>query len=97
MSGWSGVVAWKLVDPDTGATLCIHTNSATFTFAYQASVYMNNAAGTDYLYSSDSSYATSDSGTMRALKAADKVYYPNALVYGIAADGTEVASLSNTK
>ena len=97
MSGWSGVVAWKLVDPDTGATLCIHTNDASFTFAYQATVYMNNESGNDYLYSSDSSYATSDSGTMRALKQVEKIYYPNALVYGIAADGTEVASLANSK
>jgi len=95
MSGWSGVVAWKLVDPKTGKTLCIHTNDDSFTFSEQETIYMNNSTGDDYMYNSGSSYASSDSGTMRALKTVQPIYHPDALVYGIAADGTEVASQSN--
>ncbi len=90
MSGWSGVVAWALVDPETDRTICIHTNDASFTFAEYPSYYINNDAGTDYVYSNSNN-------TNRALKSVQPQYYPNALVYGVAADGTWTASLSNSK
>ena len=96
MTGWSGVVAWKLVDPETGRTLCVHTPDEQFTYAEIPSVYMNNDAGTDYAYSDSKDY-NGTVGTMRALKAMSQVYHPDALVYGVAADGTEVASLSNAQ
>ncbi len=96
MTGWSGVVAWKLVDPETGRTLCVHTPDEQFTYAEVPSVYMSNDAGTDYVYSDSKDY-NGTSGTMRALKAMSQVYHPDALVYGVAADGTEVASLSNAQ
>lgn len=90
MSGWSGVVAWELVDPETGRTICIHTNDLSFTFAEYPSIYIANSTGDDYVYSNSNN-------TNRALQSVSPVYYPNALVYGVAADGTKTASLSNTK
>ncbi len=95
MSGWSGVVAWKLVEPGTGRVLCVHTNDNSFTFAEKETLYINNSTGNDYMYNEGSSYASSDSGTMRALESVQPIYHPDALVYGIAADGTEVPSQSN--
>lgn len=95
MSGWQNVVAWKLVDPKTSRTVAIKQNTSSFTYFDQPSVYMNNSTGTDYVYSTGSSYATSDTGTMRALKATSQVARTDLRLYGVAADGTEVASLSN--
>lgn len=94
-SGWQNVVAWMLVNPDNGRVMAIIQNDPSFTYSYSPSVYMNNTTGTDYAYTTESSYATSDTGTMRALKEVTPIYRTDLLLYGVAADGTKTASTTN--
>lgn len=96
-SGWQNVVAWKIVNPDNGRTMAVKLNTESFNYSYVPSIYMNNSTGTDYAYSDSSTYASSDSGNNRALQAVTPQYRTDWLLYGVAADGTAVASLSNSK
>ncbi len=109
MSGWQNVAAWVLVDPnkvgedgkmgrDVAVIACSDVNGGgTFTYVHKESRYMANADYTDYMYNSGSSYASNDSGTMRALEKATPLYdYTKGLqLYAVDVWGNRYASQSN--
>jgi hypothetical protein len=82
--GWANVVAWGLKDPDTDEVLCIRVNDKEFNFGYVKSEY-DTEDGVNYLWVNGS----------RSMKPATPEYRTDLLLFGIAADGTWVASKSN--
>ena len=109
MSGWQNVAAWVLVDPnkvgedgkmgrDVAVIACSDVNGGgTFTYVHKESRYMANADYTDYMYNSGSSYASNDSGTMRALEKATPLndYTKGLQLYAVDVWGNRYASQSN--
>jgi hypothetical protein len=81
------VAAWGLKDPVSGEVVAIKLNTPKFTFGIQESVYENDGNG-DYLYSNKDK-------TNRQLKPTTTTYRTDLQLFGIAADGTWVASKSN--
>ena len=82
--GWANVVAWGLKDPDTDEVLCIRVNDKEFNFGYVKSEY-DTEDGVNYLWVNES----------RSMKPATPEYRTDLQLFGIAADGTWVASKSN--
>lgn len=96
MSGWSNVAAWVLVDPVTGRDMGIYqaTNNA-IVYRYYKSQYVKKAS--DVTNRDGSDYKYTDTGYNRYLEATSPVMRNDLLVYGVAADGTRVASTANSK
>ncbi len=86
--GWANVVAWGLKDPDTDEIVAIRVADKTFQYGYQASIYQTDGAG---------GYAWNSTKDNRLMEPATPQYRTDLQLFGIAADGTWVASKSNNK
>ena len=86
--GWENVAAWGLKDPETDEIVAIRVADKTFQYGYQASIYQTDGAG---------GYAWNSTKDNRLMEPATPQYRTDLQLFGIAADGTWVASKSNNK
>ena len=86
--GWENVAAWGLKDPETDEIVAIRVADKTFQYGYQASIYQTDGAG---------GYAWNSTNDNRLMEPATPQYRTDLQLFGIAADGTWVASKSNNK
>ncbi len=84
--GWENVVAWGLKEPASGEVVGICQNDKQFNFGIVKSIYSNDGNG-NYLWTSN--------GNNRYMESASPEYRTDLQLFGIAADGTWVASKSN--
>ena len=80
------MVAWGLNEPASGEVVGICQNDKQFNFGIVKSIYSNDGNG---------NYLWTPNGNNRYMEAATPEYRTDLQLFGIAADGTWVASQSN--